>query len=81
MQVAIAAVFITTPIFCSPNYIKYRVVPLPSDNASNSTDQTAWTDEPPPTHYWFKHTHTHTLARARADTHTRLTALFPGLPG
>jgi len=54
MQVAIAAVFITTPIFCSPNYIKYRVVPLPSDNASNSTDQTALIDEPPPTHYWFE---------------------------
>jgi len=59
--VAIAAVFIATPIFCSPNYIKYHVVPLPAANSSNSTaavEPVAATavDEPRPTHYWFDST-------------------------
>jgi len=60
--VAIAAVVIATPIFCSPNYIKYHVVPLPGANISNSTDAPAAAASPatsvdePPTYYWFDST-------------------------
>jgi len=61
-QVAIAAIFVATPICCSPNYIKYQVVPLTSDGANETTATamqqavtTAATQAPPaPTHYWFQ---------------------------
>lgn len=46
---AIAAVFIATPIFCSPNYIKYHVVPWVTDNATTTANDT-------PIDYWFEST-------------------------
>jgi len=50
-------VFIATPIFCSPNYIKYQVVPLPS-NATATEHGGAVTEvwPVPPVYYWFEST-------------------------
>ena len=65
LQVAIAAVFIATPVFCSPNYIKYHVVPWygDSDAAKTTSDadpatvtSTAETPSPAPIYYWFEST-------------------------
>lgn len=62
---AIAAIFIATPIFCSPNYIKYQVVPLPTESTANATAAeqvtavTAASSEAPtpaPIYYWFDST-------------------------
>lgn len=60
---AIAAVFIVTPIFCSPNYIKYHVVECSTDSAFSSTAETeletvtaATTAAASPSCYWFDST-------------------------
>lgn len=52
---AIAAVFIATPIFCSPNYIKYQVVPLPP-NATATEQGTVTESSSAPVYYWFEST-------------------------
>jgi len=54
--VAIAAIFIATPICCSPNYIKYHVVAWPTDNADNATAAEPTTAASAPTGYWFDST-------------------------
>jgi len=60
--VAIAAIFVATPIFCSPNYIKYHIVQLSAVSvAENTTTESmrvtaAAEASPAPTYYWFEST-------------------------